>query len=55
MKGASSLGVVSGDRGQAVNVSHLLFADDTIVFCEAKKEHLIHLSWILFWFDAAQD
>ena len=35
-------------RRQAVNISHLLFADDTIVFYEAKKEHLTHLSWILF-------
>ncbi|KAJ9709590.1 hypothetical protein PVL29_001191 [Vitis rotundifolia] len=41
------------DRGQAVSISYLLFADDTIVFCEAKKEHLTHLSWILFWFEAA--
>ncbi|RVW91131.1 hypothetical protein CK203_039967 [Vitis vinifera] len=27
--------------------------DDTIVFCEANKDHLSHLSWILFWFEAA--
>ncbi|RVW26614.1 hypothetical protein CK203_103918 [Vitis vinifera] len=28
-------------------------ADDTIVFCEARKEYLTYLSWILFWFEAA--
>ena len=39
--------------GPAANISHLLFTDDTIVFCEAKKEHLTHLSWILLWFEAA--
>ena len=39
-------------RGRVVHISHLLFADDTIVFCETKKEHLTHLSWILFCFEA---
>ena len=36
-----------------MNISHLLFADDIVVFCEAKKEHLTYLSWILVWFEAA--
>ena len=40
-------------RGQTINISHLLFADDTVVFYEAKKEYLTHLSWVLFWFEAA--
>ncbi|KAJ9674856.1 hypothetical protein PVL29_024033 [Vitis rotundifolia] len=39
--------------GSNLHISHLFFADDTIIFCEAKKEHLTHLSWILFWFEAA--
>ena len=36
-----------------MNVSHLLFVDDTIIFYEARKEHLTHLGWILGWFEAA--
>ncbi|RVW93100.1 putative ribonuclease H protein [Vitis vinifera] len=38
--------------GPVANISHLIFADDTIVFCEAKKEDMTYLSWILCWFEA---
>ncbi|RVW57146.1 putative ribonuclease H protein [Vitis vinifera] len=41
-------------RGDAeIMVSHLLFADNTIIFCEASKDQLTHLGWILAWFEAA--
>ena len=37
--------------GPVANISHLFFADDIIVFCEAKKEYMTYLSWILCWFE----
>ena len=39
---------IRGDTRSSLNISHLFFVDDTIVFCEASKEHLTHLSWILY-------
>ena len=42
-----------GGGRMELNVSHLLFADHTIIFCEARKENLTFLSWILAWFEAA--
>ncbi|RVW89825.1 hypothetical protein CK203_034486 [Vitis vinifera] len=32
---------------------HLLFADDTLVFCQASQDQLTYLSWLLMWFEAA--
>ena len=44
---------IRGGSEPPLNISHLFFADDTIIFCEARKDHLTHLSWILLWFEAA--
>ena len=44
---------IRGDSRSSLNISLLFFVDDTIVFCEASKKHLTHLSWILLWFEAA--
>ena len=33
-------------------VSHLLFVDDTLVFCDASQDPMAYLSWLLMWFEA---
>ena len=35
-----------------MQISHLLFADDTLVFCKDEKDQMVYLSWILVWFEA---
>ena len=32
-------------------VSHLFFANDTLIFCDASKENLEYLSWVFMWFE----
>ncbi|RVW90722.1 putative ribonuclease H protein [Vitis vinifera] len=46
---------VQDSEGQGASCEHFppSFADDAIVFCEAKKDDMTFLSWILCWFEAA--
>ena len=44
-----------GREGKGVKVSHLLFADDTLIFCEGSLDQLIHLCWVLMWFEALSE
>ncbi|WKA01785.1 hypothetical protein VitviT2T_020047 [Vitis vinifera] len=43
---------VKGRNEEGVQISHLLFADDTLVFFQASQDQLIYLSWLLMWFEA---
>ena len=36
---------------EGVQISHWLFANDTLVFCQASQDHLTYLSWLLMWFE----
>ena len=43
---------ISNISGDVVQISHLLFTNDTLVFCKASRDHMAYLNRILAWFEA---
>ena len=40
---------VRGRGSEEMQITQLLFADDTLVFCKDSRDQMTYLSWILVW------
>ena len=47
----SGFKVSGGNAEEGLEISHLLFVDDTLVFCEVMSSQMTYLSWLLMWFE----
>ena len=43
---------LSGRGSTGMEITHLLFADDTLVFYEPSLDQVSYMSWLLMWFEA---
>ena len=43
---------MGSEEANLLMVSHLLFADDTLIFCEVDPNQILHLGFPLTWFEA---
>ena len=46
------IGGVGEEKELELEVSHLLYVDDTLLFCKDNPDQLACLGWILMWFEA---
>ena len=40
------------EMGRGWFISHMLYADDTIIFYGANQDQMMYLSWLLMWFES---
>ena len=55
LEGKFLYGCKFGNKGEGEEelvLSHLLYVDDTLLFCKVIPYQLTHLGWILMWFEA---
>ena len=52
LKGFFSGYKMKNRNDELVKIKHLLFEDDALIFCKDTKKEMVHLSWILLWFEA---
>ena len=43
---------IRGKGKKRGKISHLLFVDDTLAFCEPSIDQMTYLSWLFMWFKA---
>ena len=46
---------VMGRSGEGASISHLLFVDDTFLFCEDNRNHLVFWKWVVIYFEVVSD